>query len=211
MARGARLVAQAWRRLAAAGRCRGYWRRLAWGRQRGLGSAISPLPGALPGALPPGDYRFASTLRDAEFATLAWLAGSDRFGRYKSENNANPKRLVLPGGVDRGRVQALAEALFLGRDLINTPSNDLGPARTLKTATRDIGAEHGAAVKVTEGSGLLADNFPMIYAVGRASDRAPRLIDLRWGSEGCQARPSWAKAFASIPEVSTSSQETQWR
>ena len=147
-----------------------------WGVQSPL------LPGALPGALPPGDYRFASTLRNAELATLAWLAGSYRFGRYKSENNAKPKRLVLPDGVNRGRVQALAEALFLGRDLINTPSNDLGPAE-LEMAARDIGAEHGAAVKVTEGSGLLADNFPMIYAVGRASDRPPRLIDLRWGSE----------------------------
>ena len=147
-----------------------------WGVQSPL------LPGALPGALPPGDYRFASKLRDAELATLAWLAGSYRFGRYKSENNAKPKRLVLPDGVDRGRVQALAEALFLGRDLINTPSNDLGPAE-LEMAARDIGAEHGAAVKVTEGSGLLADNFPMIHAVGRASDRPPRLIDLRWGSE----------------------------
>ena len=70
------------------------------------------LPGALPGALPPGNYRFASALPDPELATLAWLAGSYRFGRYKSENDAKPKRLVLPDGVDRARVQALAEALF---------------------------------------------------------------------------------------------------
>jgi leucyl aminopeptidase len=146
-------------------------------------AAQSPLlPGALPGALPPGNYRFASKLPDPELATLAWLAGSYRFGRYKSENDAKPKRLVLPNGVDRARVQALAEALFLGRDLINIPANDLGPAE-LETAAREIGAEHGASVKVTEGSSLLSDNFPMIHAVGRASDRPPRLIDLRWGSE----------------------------
>jgi leucyl aminopeptidase len=145
--------------------------------------AQSPLlPGALPGALPPGDYRFASALPDPELATLAWLAGSYRFGRYKTENDAKPKRLVLPGGVDRARVLALAEALFLGRDLINIPANDFGPAE-LETAAREIGADHNATVKVTEGSSLLSDNFPMIHAVGRASDRPPRLIDLRWGSE----------------------------
>ena len=63
-----------------------------------------------------------------------------------------------------------------------SPANDLGPAE-LETAAREIGTEHGATVKVTEGSSLLSDNFPMIHAVGRASDRAPRLIDLRWGSE----------------------------
>jgi leucyl aminopeptidase len=140
------------------------------------------LPGALPGALPPGDYRFASELPDPELATLAWLAGSYRFGRYKAENDVKPKRLVLPDGVDRARLLALAEALFFGRDLINTPANDLGPAE-LEAAAREIGSEHGASIKVTEGSSLLYDNFPMIHAVGRASERAPRLIDLRWGAE----------------------------
>jgi leucyl aminopeptidase len=153
----------------------------------GVGSAAwqsqSPLlPGALPGVLPPGDYRFASELPDPLLATLAWLAGAYRFGRYKAENGAGPKRLVLPDGVDRSRALALAEALYFGRDLINTPANDLGPAE-LEAAARELAAEHDAAIKVTEGSGLLADNFPMIHAVGRASDRAPRLIDLRWGSE----------------------------
>ena len=146
-------------------------------------AARSPLlPGALPGALPPGDYRFASTLPDPELATLAWLAGSYRFGRYKSANDVKPRRLVLPDGVDRDSVLGLAEGVFFGRDLINTPSNDLGPAE-LEAAAREIAIEHGASVKVTEGSSLLSDNFPMIHAVGRASDRAPRLIDLRWGSE----------------------------
>jgi len=140
------------------------------------------LPGALPGALPPGDYRFAAELPDPELATLAWLAGSYRFGRYKAEKDVKPKRLVLPDGVERARLLALAEALFFGRDLINTPANDLGPAE-LEAAAREIGSEHGASVKVTEGSSLLSDNFPMIHAVGRASDRAPRLIDLRWGAE----------------------------
>jgi leucyl aminopeptidase len=140
------------------------------------------LPGALPGALPPGDYRFAGKLADPELAVLAWLAGSYRFGRYKSENGGKPKRLVMPDGIDRDRVLALAEALYFGRDLINIPANDLGPAE-LEAAAREIATEHGASVKVTEGSSLLSDNFPMIHAVGRASDRAPRLIDLRWGSE----------------------------
>ena len=140
------------------------------------------LPGALPGALPPGDYRFASKLPDPELATLAWLAGCYRFGRYKTENNGKPKRLVLPDGVERAKVLALAEALYFGRDLINIPANDLGPAE-LEAAAREIATEHGASIKVTEGSSLLCDNFPMIHAVGRASDRSPRLIDLRWGSE----------------------------
>jgi leucyl aminopeptidase len=140
------------------------------------------LAGALPAALPPGDWRFATPLAEPELATIAWLTGSYRFARYKSEAGPGPKRLVLPDGVDRETVLAFGEAVTLGRDLINTPANDFGPAE-LETVARELAAAHGASVKVTEGSGLLSDNFPMIHAVGRASDRSPRLIDLRWGSE----------------------------
>jgi leucyl aminopeptidase len=77
---------------------------------------------------------------------------------------------------------AQAEALYFGRDLINSPANDFGPAE-LEAAARELANEHGAGIKVTEGSSLLSDNLPMIHAVGRASDRAPRLIDLHFGSE----------------------------
>ena len=140
------------------------------------------LLGVLPAALRPGDYRFVSPLPDPELAAVAFLAGSYRFTRYKTANGPKPKRLVLPEDADRQEVLALAEALYFGRDLINTPANDLGPAE-LEAAARELANAFGGSVKVTEGSGLLSDNFPMIHAVGRASDRPPRLIDLRWGSE----------------------------
>ena len=140
------------------------------------------LLGVLPAALPPGDYRFASPLPDPELAAVAFLAGSYRFIRYKTANGPKPKRLVLPEDANREEVLSLAEALYFGRDLINTPANDLGPAE-LEAAARELANAFGGSVKVTEGSGLLSYNFPMIHAVGRASDRPPRLIDLRWGSE----------------------------
>lgn len=139
------------------------------------------LTGVLPGALPEGDYRFASPSPDPALAALAFLAGLYRFTRYKTSNDVKAKRLVLPEGANRDEVLALAEALYFGRDLINTPANDLGPAE-LEAAARELATAFGASIKVTEGSGLLSDNFPMIHAVGRASDRAPRLIDLRWGA-----------------------------
>jgi leucyl aminopeptidase len=140
------------------------------------------LAGALASALPEGDYRFASALPDPTLAALAFLAGSYRFTRYKSADAAKTRRLVLPEGANKDEVLALAEAVYFGRDLINTPANDLGPAE-LESAARELANAHGGSVKVIEGSGLLSDNFPMIHAVGRASDRLPRLIDLRWGSE----------------------------
>jgi leucyl aminopeptidase len=140
------------------------------------------LTGALPGALPEGDYRFAGPLPNPDLASLGFLSVCYRFTRYKTSNNKKTKRLVRPEGANRDQVLALAEALYFGRDLINTPASDLGPAE-LEAAVRDLANTFGGTIKVTEGSSLLSDNFPMIHAVGRASDRSPRLIDLHWGAE----------------------------
>ena len=184
LARGAGLGAKARRGAASAGRKRRHRRGLARDRQRGLGDArrrCSPARCRARSrrAIIASPRRF----QIPSWPTLAWLAGSYRFGRYKIARTARSRSVSCCPTAPTGRsVLALAEALYFGRDLINTPANDLGPAE-LETAARELGTEHGATVKVTEGSSLLSDNFPMIHAVGRASDRAPRLIDLRWGSE----------------------------
>lgn len=138
------------------------------------------LAGSLPGSLPAGDYYFASDLPDPELSSLAWLAGCYRYTRYKSDASDKPSRLRLPEATMGNRVLASAQALYFGRDLINAPASDLGPDE-LETAMRDLAGTFGGNVKVTVGDDLLAENFPMIHAVGRASDRPPRLIDLTWG------------------------------
>ena len=81
------------------------------------------------------------------------------------------------------RVARIAEGVFLARDLINTPANDMGPA-ALEAACHDLAQQHGATVAVTTGDDLLAANLPMIHAVGRAGAEAPRLIDMAWGDPG---------------------------
>jgi leucyl aminopeptidase len=134
--------------------------------------------------LPAGIYRLETDLRGAELeeAALGWLLAGYRFARYKSA--PEPKaELVAPAGIDRARVEAIAAGEALTRDLINTPASDMGPAE-LAEAASDLAREFGAAVAITAGDDLLAANLPMIHAVGRASARAPRLIDLRWGEAG---------------------------
>ena len=76
--------------------------------------------------------------------------------------------------------RAWPRASALARDLINTPANDLGPAE-LEEAARELAAKHGASFRSIVGDDLLTQNFPLIHAVGRASPRAPRLIDITWG------------------------------
>ncbi|UMY18997.1 leucyl aminopeptidase family protein [Methylobacterium organophilum] len=137
--------------------------------------------GRLPGLLPPGDYRLEPESDGAPaVAALAWLMGSYRFARYR-DTGAAPPRLVAPEGIDGEAVLRVARAVAAGRDLINTPSNDLGPAE-IEAAARTLAARFGATLSVTEGEALAA-GFPLVHAVGAASPRAPRLIDMSWGPE----------------------------
>lgn len=136
--------------------------------------------------LPEGPWRLEGGLepREAREAALGWLLEGYRFARYRDQTP--PKaRLVAPEGVEAARIEALAQGEFLARDLINTPAGDLGPAE-LEAAARSLADRHGARIAVTAGEDLLARNFPMIHAVGRAAapHRAPRLIEIDWGSEG---------------------------
>jgi len=136
-------------------------------------------PGTLPGLLPPGVYRFANAPHDVRLATLAFALGCYRFGRYRKAETPDV-RLVPPEGVDVADIARMAEAACLARDLINTPSNDMGPEE-LASAAQALATRYGASFNAIVGDELTRRNFPLIHAVGMASTRAPRLIDLTWG------------------------------
>ena len=136
-------------------------------------------PGSLPGLLPSGVYRFANAPHDARLAALAFALGLYRFSRYRTADVPDVK-LVPPDGVDAADILRMADAAMLARDLVNTPSNDMGPAE-LELAARELAERHGAAFSSIVGDDLVKQNFPLIHAVGMASTRAPRLIDFTWG------------------------------
>ena len=136
-------------------------------------------PGALPALLPAGTYRFANAPHDARLAALSFALGCYHFARYRKAEDKEI-RLELPPGVDGADLARIAEGVGLARDLINTPANDMGPAE-LESAARALAARHGASFRAVVGDDLVAENFPLIHAVGRAADRAPRLIDMGWG------------------------------
>lgn len=135
--------------------------------------------GALARALPEGDWYFATTPDEPELAAVALMLGGYVFTRY-GKKPGKALRFGLPAGVDAARVRRTAEGVFLSRDLVNTPTSDMGPDE-LEKAVRTLAAAHKAEVSVIKGDDLLKQNFPMIHAVGRASVGAPRLIDMAWG------------------------------
>jgi leucyl aminopeptidase len=138
-------------------------------------------PGSLATALPAGLYRFANAPHDARLAALSFALSAYQFSRYRKVEARNA-RLAVPAGVDGDDLTRIVEGVTLCRDLINTPSNDMGPDE-LEAAARKLAEDHGANFDVTRGNALAKD-FPLIDAVGMGSPRSPRLIDITWGNPG---------------------------
>ncbi len=154
----------------------------------GSGSAADDLAdpwlwAAIAEAVPAGRYRLPGDLPpDAvRLAAIGWALAHYRFRRYRTDASAPPLRvLLLPEVVSCPAVHADVAAIARVRDLVNTPTNDMGPG-ALAAVAEALAASHGAAVETVVGDDLLAHNLPAIHAVGRAAAEAPRLIDLRWG------------------------------
>ena len=135
----------------------------------------------LPLAVPAGDYTIAThhdTLTDFA-AAFSWGLGCYQFTRYKAATRA-PADLIVRASEGASDAENTLAATTLIRDLVNTPTEDMGPQHLAETAER-LAKEFGATFREWVGKDLLAHNFPAIHAVGRASDRPPRLIELTWG------------------------------
>jgi leucyl aminopeptidase len=134
----------------------------------GIGDPLDPGSYAhAPQALPPGDWKLADELDGAtrNALQLGWGLGSYRYARYRTPPRT-PARLCL--GTP-------------GNDAFdNTPTQDMGPEQ-LQDVVHGIAQEHGARFEAIVGEELLARNFPAIHAVGRASHRLPRLLQMQWG------------------------------
>ena len=132
--------------------------------------------------LPEGSYRLERGPEGGDPTRLAlgWALGTYAFTLYREKKKESQARLVWPDGADRGLAERLANGICLARDLINTPANDLGPAE-LAEAAIVVAENAGARHRVITGDALLTENYPTIHAVGRASSRAPRLVDFTWG------------------------------
>ncbi len=128
--------------------------------------------------LPAGSYRLTHDVADSDY--LGWLLAGYSFDTYAKQSTPKAE---LVGPTSAAPIEAIAAGECLTRDLINTPAEDMGPPE-LQTAAETLAAEHDAAISAVTGDALLEQNFPLIHTVGRAAEKAPRLIDIRWGKTG---------------------------
>lgn len=144
--------------------------------------------GGLSTSLPEGQYRFNFDILDIdseaanyENFAIAWGLGAYQFTRYKIPTK-KIAQLVLPKQCNSELITNMVESIYFVRDLINTPTDDMGPSE-LADAAGALSKQYNAKFKQIIGQQLLKDNFPAIHTVGRASDDEPRLLDLRWGNK----------------------------
>ncbi|MCF3640495.1 M17 family metallopeptidase [Rhizobium sp. TRM95111] len=150
----------------------------------GLGGNPSEAPfltGKLARTLPAGDWHIETAPLTANRLALGYGLGSYRFDRYRPATSEAPT-LLIPADADAADIKRQLAGMFLARDLINMPTNEMGP-EAMEQAFRALAAHYKAEVNVVRGEDLLRQNFPLIHTVGRASAEAPRLLELRWGKK----------------------------
>ncbi|RUL73152.1 leucyl aminopeptidase family protein [Dyella choica] len=135
---------------------------------------------ALPLTLPTAEYTLApeSVPLDPQLSALGWALGAYQFTRYR--NARRPGSPLVVSAATLASLTPLIEATCFVRDLVNTPTEDMGP-KQLADQVKQLGKTYKAKLREWVGDELLEDNFPTIHAVGRASHRPPRLIELSWG------------------------------
>jgi leucyl aminopeptidase len=149
----------------------------------GLWAAAFWTAAGLPDRLPAGRYRVATELNSASATQFAqgWAYGRYRFDRYRKPHGEKSQLLEIANTVDLEEVACINAGCNLARDLVNTPANDMSPVE-LAGAALAVAQQFNATAQVYVGDELLANNFPAVHAVGRASHAAPRLIDMTWGN-----------------------------
>lgn len=149
----------------------------------GLGDGQDTLCcGKLSKLLPEGDWDIKSQSINAADIAFAFGLGSYRFENYLKSNTEKIANLLSYGIENFSDIERRIYGSFLAKDLINIPTNDMGPA-DLERVFKELGKTYKAKVNVIQGDDLLKENFPLIHTVGRASDSAPRLLELKWGKD----------------------------
>ena len=134
--------------------------------------------GGLALTLPEGIYALADESNLSAYA-IGWGLGAYQFSRYKKPTR-EPAKLYL-SSEQAAEASNIVESIYLVRDMINTPTDDMGPSEFAAVA-ENLAEQYSARFSQIVGDDLLKQNYASIHTVGRASDDAPRLLDLRWGN-----------------------------
>ena len=170
--------------------------------RRAAGSAVRALSGrrSVLNALAHDPSDSGGSIDRIRAAGEGALLGAYQYLTYKSETpsagNTPPARvdLLVPDAKDASvkaelrRIEAVATAVTLTRDLVNAPPNDLYPAEFARRA-EVAGKAAGLRIEILNEKSLAKGRYGGVLAVGSGSDRKPRLVRMHYtpsGSSHCK-------------------------
>ena len=140
--------------------------------------------------LPVAHYELVTDWPETQMiqAEIGWGLGAYRFDFFKRNflEQPEPQARLKVAESRLPVINAYVDAITMVRDLVNTPANHMMP-EDLAELSQDLCLQHGAEFKQIVGDELLDENFPAIHAVGRASEHAPRLIQINWSADASNA------------------------
>ena len=110
---------------------------------------------------------------------LGWMLAQYDFDDYLSTKNTKDYPTLVCDDAITQELNIARDATFKVRNLVNMPPCYLYP-ETLAQQVSDLGDAHGATVTIIHGDEL-EKHYPLVYAVGKASDFKPHYAQLQWG------------------------------
>lgn len=134
----------------------------------------------LPKILDEGNYYVEfSSKDDLSLEYLGFGLGCYDFIKYRKAKVTDIS-LYLPKEYET--VLSQAEATYIVRDMISTPSEDMGPS-DIAVVVKQLSNAFGAKYTQIVGQDLVKNDYMGIYTVGRGSHRDPVLATLEWGDD----------------------------
>ena len=126
------------------------------------------------------------TAAEIQDVALGALLGGKTHSSYRKKNDSPSSISLL---VDKGlevnlkEVHALAKEVLLVRELINTPANDLWPAKLAEAVEQHL-KKSKVEVEIWDEKKLEKERCGGILSVGKGSVRPPRLVILKYRGGG---------------------------
>ncbi|MFN7662483.1 MAG: leucyl aminopeptidase family protein [Alphaproteobacteria bacterium] len=151
----------------------------------GASETVSMWEGAQIARGVPKEYTYVfENIAKEDYAPLAlgWGLEQYTFLSYKTQDQkpaSHPTLWVPEGCLDS--LETLLDVSCRVRDWINMPACDLTPQAFADIAQK-VAKKNGAKVQTIKGTDL-EQQYPLVHAVGRASDHKPHVVDMVWGNE----------------------------
>ena len=126
------------------------------------------------------EYSLDENIKSVDNHCIAWALSFYAFDKYlKKPKYPEKPKLVWPKQANKKYVESMIKAIENVRNLINEPANILTPDK-LCEETKSLYKEFNVVIKKISKDDELKKDYPLVHAVGRASENPPCVIKVKY-------------------------------